>query len=346
MKTAIAILTLLLIPGPMAMLCAETVLIVLRQPSGPVGQRLAAIPQSTPVPDEIRAAAERERTALTKAQQESFDARLTAAGATGVVHYADLDMVRAEVPLSALISLQTDPAVLSVTELSGDALPSMPQVSLLQGGPGAGVQPSPAGAAIGSLPRKPGNLQSPLFPTASPAFMAPSPMPMAPTPSFGMPGMAMPGAMPNMPLMAQPMGTGMIQSLLGITSQLSAQAGMAMPRSAGMMVLVAGSAQIAQIIAANHKPSCTIALDSTSAKIPAAGGQGTILVKASPSCLWQAQSNADWLQIDGASPTMGPGAVRFTAPASESTRSAMITIATIVKTTVTGKASVTLSQGP
>jgi hypothetical protein len=350
MKTAIAILTLLLISGPMAMLCAETVLIVLREPSGPVSQRLATLPQSTPVPDEIRAAAERERSTLRKAQQDSFDGRLAAAGATGVVHYAALDMIRADVPFPALISLQTDPAVVSVTPLSGDAPATLLQANLLQGGPGAGVQPAPAGAAIGGLPHKPGSLQSPLFPMASPAMMA-TPPPMTSAPAFplpgAMPGVNLPGAMPFMSQpTAMPPGTGMFQALLGTTSQLSAQAGMAMPRSAGLMVLLAGGAQIAQVIAANHKPSCTITLDTTSARIPAAGGQGTIFVKASPSCLWQAQSNSEWLQMDGSSPTMGSGVVRYTATASESSRSAMITIAGIVKTTVRGRGSIVVRQGP
>src|SRR4051794_7246537 len=105
---------MLLMFAGVAVLCAQptavtgrqSVLMVLRQPEGPVGQRLAAIPPSTVVPEEVRAAAERERAGLAKAQQESFNLRLAAVGATGVLHYAGLNMVRAEVPLVSIAALQ------------------------------------------------------------------------------------------------------------------------------------------------------------------------------------------------------------------------------------------------
>ena len=319
MRTAIAI-PLMLAFFDCAFVRAETVLIVLRQPEGPVGQRLASLPQSTAVPDEVRAAAERERSALCKAQRDSFDARLTAAGAKSVTRYDALDIVRADLPSSSIPALQADPAVLSVTLLS--ATPSTPATPT----------------------RRPDLLRSPLL---SPASAQPLPMPglpaANPTTPF-VPSPNMPSPNPVMPV-GVPAGAGMFQSLMGTAGQLSAQAGMAMPRSAPLMVLLAGSAQIAQIIAANHKPSCNITLETTTAKLPAGGGQGTLLVTAPASCLWQPQSNAEWLQIDAPVPTLGPGIVHYTVSAAGTARTGVITIAGVDKTTVRGKASLSVTQG-
>jgi hypothetical protein len=340
MKQTAAILILL------SNLCAQTpvppakrsVLIVLRQPEGPLGQRLAAVPQSAQVPDEVRAAVERESAALVKAQQESFNGRLAAAGVTGVQAYPDLNMVRAEIPAGALNTVQSDPAVLSLTPLSEE-----------------GVQPA-AGAAIGRPGRKPDGLQSPLL-------MAP------PTsPGTGMMPPGMPGVMPQMPIGGQPFmpqpvmgqpfqtqpglpmgggmgGGGMFQSLAGVVGSMGAQSSMMMPRASGFIVLAAGGAQIASILATNRKQACTISLDAPPARAPATGGQGYLLVKASPSCLWQAQSNAEWLHVDTDSPMSGTGLVRYTvAPSAGTARAGNITIAGITRTTVKGAAALTVSQ--
>ncbi len=136
------------------------------------------------------------------------------------------------------------------------------------------------------------------------------------------------------PQMGLPAGGGMLQSLLGVTSQLGAQAGMAMPRSAGLILLVSGGAQIAQIVAANCKQSCFITLDATSARVPVAGGMGSFVVKAPPSCMWQPQSTSEWLQIENGNPVVGTGIVRYTASADTGAgRSGVITIAGIAKMT-------------
>ena len=95
----------------------QSFLILLRQPECALGKRLAELPAATPVPDEVRAEAEREQTSLAQVQKESFERRLTAAGATGVVPYPALNMMRADIPVSALSSLHSDPAVVSVTPL-------------------------------------------------------------------------------------------------------------------------------------------------------------------------------------------------------------------------------------
>jgi hypothetical protein len=321
----------------------RSVLIVLRQPEGPLGQRLAVVPQSTQVPEEVRAAADRERAALVKEQQESFNGRLAAAGVTGVQPYPGLNMVRAEIPAAALNAVQSDPAVLSLTPLSED-----------------GVQPT-AGAAIGRPGRKPDGLQSPLLmaPTTSPVTgMAPPGMPgvMPQTPfgvqpimgqpTMGQPFMGQPfQTQPGLPMGGGMGGGGMFQSLAGVVGSMGAQSSMMMPRASGFIVLAAGGAQIASILATNRKQACTISLDAPPARVPAAGGQGYLVVKASPSCLWQAQSNAEWLHIDTDSLMSGTGLVRYTVlPSAGTARTGNITIAGITKTIVRGAAALTVSQ--
>ncbi len=317
-----------LLPAQPVAPARKTVLILLRQPEGPLGQRLTTIGQSIAVPEEVRQAAGRERAALAAAQQESFNTRLAAAGATGVIHYPGLNMVHAELPAGAEGALASDPAVLSLTPLSEDA----PL--------GVGVQP-PVGTAGGPPGRKSEMLHSPfLMPALSPGFI---PSPQMPG-QMQMPGqLGLPGAMP--PVMPGATGGGMFQSLLGVTAQVGAQTGMMMPRAGGMLALVAGGAQIAQVIAANRRQTCTISLQATTAAIPASGGQGTFIVQASPSCLWQAQTDAEWLKVESDGPVVGPGVVRYTAaPASGTNRTAVIVIAGIARMTIKGKTSLTLTQ--
>ena len=273
----------------------ESVLIVLRQPEGPVGQRLATLPAATAVPEEIRVAAERERVGMAQTQQRSFHSRLTAAGATAVVPYPALNMIRAEIPAGAQAALRSDPAVVSVTPFTeGDPVPQMMTSGLGVGGVAPGMA-----VGMGTLP------------AAGPGMM--------------------------------PVGGGMWQSLLGVTGQVGAQTAIMMPRTAGIMVLLSGGAQIAQAIAANRKQSCSIALDSTSKKAPAGGGTGVLVVRASPSCLWIAQSDAEWLKVEGEGPMVGSAVVRYTVAAGQR-RMGVITIAGIAKGTVKGATSLKVVQ--
>ena len=184
MKRIIAIL-LLLAPAGMTVLRAQpaaapakqSVLILLQQPEGALGKRLAEAPSSTAIPDEVRTAAQREQTSLVQAQEESFEQRLLTAGATGIVHYPGLNMIRADIPQSALSSLSSDPAVVSVTPLSEDAQ------AVVSGGPiasppanlGVAVPPA-AGVAAGRHGRMSDALQSPSLMTNS-AVTPPSAMP-------------------------------------------------------------------------------------------------------------------------------------------------------------------------
>ena len=167
-------------------------------------------------------------------------------------------------------------------------------------------------------------------------------MPAMPGP--GVPG-AIPGAFPG--LSGPPIGGGMFQSILGVTGQMGMQAGTAMPRAAGLVTLLSGGAQIAQIIVANRKQGCAITLATAGTQIPEAGGQGVIAVNAPPACLWQAQSDADWLQIDTGGPMIGPGIVKYTATAAGAgkLRTGVITIGGIASTKVRGKTSITVRQG-
>jgi hypothetical protein len=147
--------------------------------------------------------------------------------------------------------------------------------------------------------------------------------------------------------MPVPGGGGLWQSLLSVTSQIGAQSTMMMPRASGIIVLAAGGAQIAQVIASNRKTSCTLSLDTDRIRIPAAGGPGAIAVRASPSCIWQAQSDTDWLTINSDGPMVGSGMFRYTAaPSTSGSRTATVTLAAISKMTIKGKSSITVTQAP
>jgi hypothetical protein len=340
MKPIIAISMLLVWLAGMTVLPAQTVavpaaksvLILLRQPEGTLSRRLAELPSSTPVPEDVKAAALSEQKWLAQAQQDSFDQRMTAAGATQLVHYPELNMVRADVPSDAMSSLQSDPAVVSVTPMSEDA-PVPADASK-----GVGVPPA-TGLAAGMPRHRSDLIQSPFI----------SPMPPAGLPAL--PGMAMPPMqMPGMPLpgvVGLPSTGGMFQSLLGATAQMGVQAETAMPRAAGMAMLVSGTVQIAQIILANRRPGCTLTLATDSARTPESGGHGVIAVNAPPTCLWQARSDADWLSIDTDGPVMGPGIVKYTAAAASAgmLRTGVINIIGIANIKLKGKTSVSVRQG-
>jgi hypothetical protein len=358
MRPIIAIVVLLFMSAgtavlraqPMAAAGKQTVLILLRQPEGALAKRLAEAPSSTPVPEEVRAAALREQASMVVAQRNSFDRRMTAAGATGVIHYPELNMARAEISQSALSSLQSDPAVVSVTPLSEDTqavaggrATALPAANLVD----VGAQPA-AGVAAGRLGRRSETVQPPsLQPgmafgqmSAVPPGLPPGlPMtpPNAPNPAF-MPGMQTPGF---------PASGGMFQSILGLTGQMGMQAGAAMPRAAGMLTLLSGGAQIAQAIVTARKQGCGITLATVEAQIPEDGGQGVIAVNAPPNCLWRARSDADWLQINAEGPVIGPGIVKYTAAAAGAgmLRTGVIDIVGVANVKVKGKTSITVRQG-
>src|ERR1700722_7576902 len=106
MKAFAAISILLFLPAGMSVLRAQpapgaapkTYLILLRQPEGTLAKRLAEASPATPIPDEVRAAALREKASMVQAQQDSFDQRMAAAGASQVTHYPELNIGRADVP--------------------------------------------------------------------------------------------------------------------------------------------------------------------------------------------------------------------------------------------------------
>ena len=177
------------------------------------------------------------------------------------------------------------------------------------------------------MPSSPGSMM--------PGMMMPGMSSMMGSPSFGMPSQAFPGT------------GGTFQSILGVTGQMGMQAGSIMPRASGMIALLSGGAQIAQLLATSRKQGCVILLATAGTQIPEAGGQGVIAVNAPPSCLWQAQSDAEWLQVTGGGPMMGPGIVKYTAaPASAGMlRTGVISIGGIAGAKVKGKTSTTIRQG-
>jgi hypothetical protein len=207
----------------------------------------------------------------------------------------------------------------------------------------------------------PGGLTGmPVGPTGFPipSFIAPPQMPGAALPGNMTPGWMVqggmaPGATPPGAMMpgATPPGVpgagGMFQSILGVTGQMSMQAGSVMPRVVGMATLLSGGAQIAQIIVQSRKQGCAILLASAGLQLPEAGGQGVIAVSAPLTCLWQAQSDSDWLQITSGGPAMGPGIVKYAAsPASAGMlRTGVISITGIAGAKVRGNTSTTIRQG-
>ncbi len=308
----------------------KAVLILLRQPEGTLGKRLAEASASTAVPDEVRAAAAREQTSLVEAQQDAFEQRIVASGAANVVHYLALNMIRADIPPSALGSLQSDPAVVSVTPLSEDA-PAVAHAEFSSPpmNTGLGMQPS-SGMMAGRLPVPQGQMLP-----APPMQLPGAPGAMMAGPAMGMQPPAMPGA------------GSMLQSVLGLTGQMGMQAGTAMPRAAGMAMIVSGGAQIAQNVLASRKQGCVLTLATAGTQIPEAGGQGVIAVNAPPSCLWQAHSDSEWLQINSEGPMIGAGIVKYSAAAASHglLRTGVVSISGVANTKVKGTTSITVQQG-
>ena len=177
-------------------------------------------------------------------------------------------------------------------------------------------------------------------------------MPPTQLPAMQMPGvpgamLQSPAPMPGMQMPGLPGAGGMFQSLLGVTSQMGMQAETAMPRSAGIAMLLSGTAQLATVILANRKSGCTLTLATAGTQIPEAGGQGVIAVNAPASCLWQPHSEADWLQINTEGPMIGPGIVKYTAAPTSAgiLRTGVISMIGIANSKVRGKTSVTVRQG-
>ncbi|MEZ5398579.1 MAG: hypothetical protein R2729_02855 [Bryobacteraceae bacterium] len=60
-----------------------------------------------------------------------------------------------------------------------------------------------------------------------------------------------------------------------------------------------GSAYVFESVPFQNPPGCTFFLGSSSANVPAAGGDGNVRVIASPDCARSVSSNADWLTVMG-----------------------------------------------
>jgi hypothetical protein len=125
------------------------------------------------------------------------------------------------------------------------------------------------------------------------------------------------------------------------------QVGGAMPRTAPMMILFSGAAQIAQVVLTNRKQGCTPMIAASGTRVPEAGGHGSIAVNIGGACFWQAQSDAEWVQVKTEGPVMGPGVVQFTvSPASAGmVRTAIVTLSGIAGSKVRGDVQVVIKQG-
>jgi len=125
------------------------------------------------------------------------------------------------------------------------------------------------------------------------------------------------------------------------------QASMTMPRAAGMLMIFSGVAQVAQAVLSNRKQSCNATIAPSGTFVPEAGGHGSIAVNVPPTCFWQAQSDAEWLQLTPPGPMLGPGVVQFTslpAPAG-SVRTAVVTLSGVAGSKLKGDSSVAVKQG-
>jgi hypothetical protein len=94
-------------------------------------------------------------------------------------------------------------------------------------------------------------------------------------------------------------------------------------------------------------PSCSYALGTSSASVPAAGASGSVAVTAASGCAWTASSNAAWLTVTGGASGTGNGTVTYAALANPSCagRSGTLTVAgkTFTVTQAAGTAVATIS---
>jgi len=117
----------------------------------------------------------------------------------------------------------------------------------------------------------------------------------------------------------------------GVGSGIGMTGGMGMGMGAGMGMGMSGMGMLDNLAGSmvnrfmNRTPGCKISMLRTPAKFEATGGEGSVLVSASGTCAWQAQSSADWIQINSGSGVSGTGLISYTIlPGAKKSRSAVI----------------------
>lgn len=244
------------------------------------------------------------------ASRALFSARLIKLNLTKLHWYEDAAVVRAEAPEKSLGAVRADPDVILVLS-DRDRSAQESEVSARENAP----------VAVPILPGLPsqstGCVLAEVAPPLTPMNQMP-PVPMAGTGmgmgSMGMSGIGLPG-----------MGAGMG---MGATSLVDSVAG-------GMAMRLL-----------NRTPSCKISVSRNEGKFTAAGGDGSIEIKASGSCAWQAQSSVPWIKIVSGAGVSGSGVVNYTVDAGEhKARSGSIYIvATAGGSGIKGKASQIVMQ--
>lgn len=233
-------------------------------------------------------------------------ARLVKMTLTNIRWYDDANVVRAEAPKKALDALRSDRDVILVLSEQNRAK----RVSIFDDAEPEALRPKQASLLLEPAPPLPAVQQ------ASCAAPQMAQFPQIPGPGIGM-GF---GAMGGQPGMGMGMGMGM-----------------------GLMDSLAGGVATHLF---NRTPSCKITVSKSSAKFPAAGGDGVIDVNASGACAWQAQSSVDWIKIVSGSGVSGSGVVSYTVlPGNGKAQSGSVWIvATAGGSPTRGKASVVVTR--
>jgi hypothetical protein len=83
-----------------------------------------------------------------------------------------------------------------------------------------------------------------------------------------------------------------------------------------------------RVVSVTQSPGCTFVVEPLTYSLPAAGGTGTLAVRAAPGCAWTAATASDWIVFNAGQAGRGDGELRFSvAPHSGPARSGVVSLA-------------------
>lgn len=258
-----------------------------------------------------------------------FSARLVKMNATKLRWYDDASVVRAEITRKALATVRADPDVILVLSEENHPAKAVP------GQANSGVQVS---GLEGPAPEPETPVAKPAAPLPDSGLASLTP---APSQQTGCGASAPPpliGQIPQNSGNGGGFGMGAMGAQTGIGAGMGASTG-----AMGLMDSLAGGVATRLL---NRTPSCKISVDKSTGKFAAAGGDGVIEIKASGSCMWQAQTSVPWIKITSGSGVSGSGIVSYSVAQGDGKRrsGAISIVASAGGNPIKGNASLVVTQ--
>jgi hypothetical protein len=292
----------------------------------------AACPKGAEAPSDATAEAKlRECDPLQVVQDPAFTKRLVAVGAVKIEYYPAANMLRANVPSTALEAIKSDPAVIAV-------FPA--EAAVVEASAGAIVIPASPDQTYSIAPSSNFNRTSSLFPSSSPNFSG-----SLLTPNYGyqfgfQSRLLLPPPPTSYPVMAPVLPAQTWQAPVGIpagtpfTPQWEADGpwdGGGGTRMSGMLTGLAGNIGVTMLsmrggtlglvgglagsfalnLLSSRNNDCKVTVSPASVPLPSAGGNGTLQIHAPRGCTWETRSDSDWIEITEGSHGTGSGVVKY-----------------------------------